>query len=445
MRTNASPLEKTPSDTRIGDLVHRDRIDLRHDLLREVTALGAAEARLLETIRHCDVAELWRVDGARNVAEWVSAWTGFSQWKARRVVAAAHALPSLPAISSAHAAGSLCLDKVVELARFARPEDEEDLVRWARRVSAARVRERADEEVGRKLERATDAYESRKLDMHSAEDRWFLEAQLPLEQGAAVEQAIRGLAKKLPAAPPRADESEADHKRRTMAQREADALVQLVTGEATPDVTLVVHAPIERLAADDGAVSFGGGVLHSETVRRLSCDARLQVVLEDGCRKPLGIGKRSHDIPDWLRAAVIHRDGGRCTFPGCGTKTDLVGHHVQHWAREGPTDLDNLVSVCKLHHFYVHEGGWSVTLHGDTPMWFRPSGRIYDPGAPPPRAVPARAAPPPTFAAAAGYSRMFDLLVGERDLPGELEPRNLVAARRRRERDRQELSASLGR
>ncbi len=34
------------------------------------------------------------------------------------------------------------------------------------------------------------------------------------------------------------------------------------------------------------------------------------------------------------------------------------------WANGGPTNLDNLVSLCRWHHTAVHEGGW--TLHLDT-------------------------------------------------------------------------------
>jgi hypothetical protein len=443
MQVDANTHERSQDPSALGERIERDRVDLRQELLRNITDLGAAEARLLGTIRGCDVAELWRLDGARNIAEWVSAWTGFSQWKARRAIAAAHALPSLPAISSALEEGALCLDKVVELTRFADPTDEEDLVRWARRVTARRVRERADEEVGRKVEQARDAFESRNVEMWTAEDRWFMEAQLPLEQGAAVEQAIRKLAREVPAAPQGENESKAEHKARTMPQREADAFVRLLTGSSVPDVTLVLQAPAEKIADDDAAVAFAGGVLHSETIRRLSCDARLQVTLTDRRGKPLGIGRESREIPDWLRRAILHRDKHRCTFPGCETRADLIGHHIQHWGREGPTDLDNLLSVCKLHHFYIHEGGWSVVLNGDVPTWFRPSGRVYDPGPP----IPERAAPSEpkvaTWAEAAGYSRMFDLVAGGTELPTELDPTTLRDLRRRRSREAQLLMAAL--
>ena len=38
------------------------------------------------------------------------------------------------------------------------------------------------------------------------------------------------------------------------------------------------------------------------------------------------------------------------------------GHHIRHWSEGGPTDLDNLVSLCRRHHRLVHERGYSVRL-----------------------------------------------------------------------------------
>ena len=62
-------------------------------------------------------------------------------------------------------------------------------------------------------------------------------------------------------------------------------------------------------------------------------------------------------------------------------------------------------------------------MHGDVPTWFRPSGRIYDPGVPLPETPTPPAPKVPNFAEAAGYSRMFDLITRlqgtklRRDLP----------------------------
>jgi hypothetical protein len=60
-------------------------------------------------------------------------------------------------------------------------------------------------------------------------------------------------------------------------------------------------------------------------------------------------------------------------------------HHMHEWELGGPTDLDNLISVCTVHHKLVHEFRWSVTLSPEgIPIWFRPSGRRFEPGPAPP-------------------------------------------------------------
>lgn len=158
-------------------------------------------------------------------------------------------------------------------------------------------------------------------------------------------------------------------------------------------------------------------MLHPETARRLSCDARIQVVLEGQDGTPVGIGRISREPPRWLRRLVLERDGYSCRGPGCAAKTHLKIHHIHHWTRGGRTDLDNLIALCHFHHKLVHEYRWSVTLdRSQKPIWFRPSGRVYEPGPAPRERTPSPAErtaalkkDPPRLAEAVGYSRMLGL------------------------------------
>jgi hypothetical protein len=43
----------------------------------------------------------------------------------------------------------------------------------------------------------------------------------------------------------------------------------------------------------------------------------------------------------------------------------LEAHHVVPWILVGPTDLDNLILLCRWQHTAVHEGGVSITRDGD--------------------------------------------------------------------------------
>jgi HNH endonuclease len=129
----------------------------------------------------------------------------------------------------------------------------------------------------------------------------------------------------------------------------------------------------------------------------LICDGRLQTVVYEGARKPIGVGRASRDIPGWLRRQLVYRDKG-CTFPGCGTRAFVDGHHVVHWEDGGPTDLGNLTLLCSFHHKLVHEFGWRVTLDkSDNSVWFRPNGRRYKPKLGSPKTTE-RAPPQPVLA-----------------------------------------------
>jgi hypothetical protein len=134
-------------------------------------------------------------------------------------------------------------------------------------------------------------------------------------------------------------------------------------------------------------------VIHPQVAARLACDARIQVVVEDGKGRPLGMGGTSRKPPPWLLRVLRHRDR-RCRFPGCEFSRFTHAHHITPWPR-GPTTLDNLFLLCPFHHKLVHEHAWRVVLGGDgTVAWFRPDGRRFDPAA----AVGERA--PPRGAAA---------------------------------------------
>ena len=60
------------------------------------------------------------------------------------------------------------------------------------------------------------------------------------------------------------------------------------------------------------------------------------------------------------RRALNLRDR-HCAWPGCDRPANwTAAHHLKHWTRGGPTDLDNLVLLCHRHHWMVHEGGWQL-------------------------------------------------------------------------------------
>ena len=352
-----------------------------HHLSERADALHArvcsTQRRLLSILAEIDRSEAWRNDGARDMVHWLWMRYGLSEWKARRWMAAAHVLESLPKIACALESGELGIDKVVELCRFASPHTEEGLILWARRVSAGAIRRKGDLEARRSLSETGEVERSRYLRVWSFDEgrRMGIEGELPAAEGAAVRARLEQVRRRLPVMPGEERDHDAGN---------ADALVALCSGgggkEVSPEAVVVVHAPLQAMASGAGSASLeSGGVIHAQTARRLACSGRVQVALEDSSGEPVRLGRASREPSAAMMRLLRHRDEG-CTFPGCGSRAFTHAHHIRWWASGGPTDLDNLALVCTFHHRLVHEHGWRLERSAGRIAWFRPDGSRHLPG-----------------------------------------------------------------
>jgi hypothetical protein len=359
------------------------------DLIQALDALHqracSAQRELFAVIVRVDRQQAWRYSGARDMAHWLRMRLGISEWKARRWMAAARALEDLPLLSQAFSSGELGVDKVVELTRFATPETEADLLRWAKHVSCAAIRHKGDLALRPCIDEVKDAEKSRSITWWYFEEnrRFGLQAELPAADGAVVAKALERLAESLPVMPGEEDPTYADARR-------ADALVALcssrISNDPDPDrATVVVHAQLDGLVSGEGGCELENGpVIHPETAKRLLCEARVQTVIEDKGGQPLGLGRMTREPSVWMIRHLRYRDL-ECTFPGCGARQFTQAHHITWWENGGSTDLDNLLLVCSFHHKLVHEYGWSVARTKDgIALWFRPDGTPYRSGPGPP-------------------------------------------------------------
>lgn len=356
-------------------------------LWRAHGATTAQQVRLLEAVGACDDQDIWERDGCRDFHHWLSATLGISNWAARRWANAARRLPELPRVRAALENGTICFDKALELYRFATTDDEDKLLRWARRVTVATVRQRADLETRKPVEETVEHDRTRYVRYWWQDDgqRLGLWGSLPAEQGHRFVRELEAKAASLPVITTyETEDGEAPFADTVIETRLADALVALVTEGGSPrnnekPVDLVLHAELTALAGDGNAEFEDGPIIHSETARRLTCDARRRTVLHDDNGRTVGVGRATRVVPDWLMTLLRHRDRG-CTFPGCENKRFLHAHHITHWSRGGRTDLDNLVLVCTFHHKLVHEYRYGVSLDPTgAAQWFDPGGRPVDP------------------------------------------------------------------
>ena len=110
---------------------------------------------------------------------------------------------------------------------------------------------------------------------------------------------------------------------------------------------------------------------------RLVCHATVRTLTLDPNGQPLSLSRAQHDPTPNQRRALAARDGG-CCFPGCAHPVAWAdAHHVEHWPK-GPTQLQNLVLLCRHHHRVAHRRGWAVTLTDDGwTLWSSPDGRRF--------------------------------------------------------------------
>jgi hypothetical protein len=98
---------------------------------------------------------------------------------------------------------------------------------------------------------------------------------------------------------------------------------------------------------------------------------------------PFDLGKLTYTASDGQRRVLNVRDRG-CVVPGCKRKARWCdAHHVVPWPT-GPTNINNLVLLCRRHHQQVHQGiikflwnepdqRWQLVRgHDHTPLHQRP-------------------------------------------------------------------------
>jgi hypothetical protein len=356
------------------------------DLSEAITQLHAAEVvthrQLLEHIATFDEQEKWREDFCRSMADWLVARLSISYRTAAEWVRVARALRGLPAIDEVVSEGRLSWDQLAPLTEVATETTDQVLSRAAPGWSAAETRDLARRAKAPKVADANEAHRARRLTWWHDAHLLHLRGALPTEAGEQVTSILTALASAAPK-DPETDRYE------PFEARAADALVELAAtraGElADPDRPfVVVYTDPAALSGDEeGEAELAEGRrIAAETARRLACDCRWQLVVENDEGEVVRLGRSTRQIPGWLLRQLRRRDRG-CRFQGCGATRWLHAHHLTHWADGGATDHDNLVMLCGRHHRVVHEGGWQVASTREGTVTFeKPDGQVLTCGPP---------------------------------------------------------------
>ena len=351
--------------------------DLDRNILTLCTHINAATYELLVMIREFDERAGFLQWGLDNCAEWLAWRCDLSMTTAREKTRVAHALKNLPGISSTFATGELSYSKVRSLTRVTHRDNEDELVAFALRHTAAHVAERCRElRCGSEasIAEATRAFANRCLRVRRDHQRNVITitVELPLDTGELVEKALdKARDEEVLQAPDLADTS--------WSARQADAFVNMVSeylagnsgdSHVGDNYLVTVHVDQSALAGGEGR-----SALPIESVKRLCCDSHAVIITEDEKGEPLSIGRKTRTVPTAIQRALRARDRNCCTFPGCKNRRYLHSHHVEHWANGGETSLDNLMLLCTKHHTLVHEGGFRIEKDFNDRWYFqRPDG-----------------------------------------------------------------------
>ncbi len=349
------------------------------DLARLRAATDAREARLLAAVDALDDRGAPSSTVARNAAR-------CSQREADRRARRSATLQQLPQLADALADGRLSIEHVDALGRAAeatsadavaasglveqacrRPADltAKDARDWSRRQQT----QTAIEEQQRRRHRA------RKVSLFENDDGMVvLHGEFDPVTGAEIRSAIDTETNRL---------FHADGGRglasgsRTVEQRRADAVAALLTGNTRGRAGSSAPPPVRNqllVLADlaDGTLGRGrlvdGTPLPAEVLERLSCGSDLFGLVFAGPGDPLWAGRTTRLATDAQWRALIARDGGCRICDAHPAKCEA--HHIVAWQSPGggPTDIDNLILLCRHHHHLVHDLGLRL-VRADDGAW----------------------------------------------------------------------------
>ena len=107
-----------------------------------------------------------------------------------------------------------------------------------------------------------------------------------------------------------------------------------------------------------------GPRIGKDTLQAVLCDGITEITVngEDGI--PMSYGRRKRTITPALRRTVLHRDDDQCAGDACDSSDRLQIHHIIPWSEGGPTEPDNLITLCWFHHHIViHQWHYTIQPH----------------------------------------------------------------------------------
>lgn len=362
---------------------------------------NASEARLVELTARALAEGLWEGWRVHTPSQWLMWQAGLSRSTARRVLALARRASELPVTMAAFAEGRLSADQAAAIARYTPAEYEASVCELAQAATVSQI-VAATSQYGFDTEaRPADAPQptpnepdlgpsdptvDRQVSFGTAEGGgWWANMRLPLDEGLAVEGALKAARDQLHDVARRAAKEKATAEGRPLDEVKvkvpswADAAVgvahSVLSGgasgaEMAARSRVLVHLEVPDGGSDGEHAHWMGSThlgpaLPDELRRYLTCDGDTEVVWKrDGV--PVNLGRTKRIVPRRIRRLIEHRDRG-CRVPGCDQAWWLQVHHIIHWEDDGETITANLICLCSAHHRLHHQGLLGITGNADLP------------------------------------------------------------------------------
>ena len=327
---------------------------LEQELIKNQTLRSGLAAVDLAILEELDARQVATADGCRSLSEWTASRLDVSPETAKGLVRTMRRTIDRSDLRDGLVSG-VSFDRVEALSRI--PDDLGGLehldIAGVRREAALRARISAETEA----RNAADQYLV--LQPSLDESWWRLWGGLDGYSGAIVDKALTEAADQLPPLP--------DGTRGDSSWRKATALTALCISDNPPPAQITVFIDTQHAVGTDGeagVVLEAGPRIGRDTLQAILCDAVTEITVTTENRIPMAYGRHTRTIPPALRRAIIHRDHNRCAADGCQSRNRLQVHHITPWSQNGPTDPDNLITLCWYHHHIViHQQHYTLYRH----------------------------------------------------------------------------------
>lgn len=209
-------------------------------------------------------------------------------------------------------------------------------------------------------ERSYSKYQQQRQDRRASmtqepDGSWKLYAHLDYMAGRRVSMAFAKMAEAF-------RREEKPDSKITYLQRNADALVQLITRDgpqrAAP-ASLLIISEYDSATGELGQPRLDDGQpVPPEVLAGLIDDADVYAAFFDAKGQPLWLGRSQRSASLAQRIVLAARDGG-CI--GCQAPSERCeSHHIKFWLDDGTTDVPNLAQLCPGCHHLIHDCNWQV-------------------------------------------------------------------------------------